>query len=491
VCVPIVTAAESEIDVADGLERAVCIYVRAIADERVRASKCFAQMTMTPMPPPPPPAPTSRLAALTASLLKRRVRQGGTNGAEAAPDKSSLEQYNQEAAAQRGQQLDFLDELAESNVQLRDLLGGIKNKIVEGRRLWQRSAEHVSHKLEDNVLASTAFGKAPIVGVTMSECQALCAAISNATLGTCKAVAFARQNGADSLDLTLWQCWLLQSIGGCSAGSFAGAVFNRRSTDGCTEPTEADNPLCIQLASSRTDLRVLDFASSESACRAGRGRPLLANPRTHLEAFSMLGYARERGITSFFSARPYSATSIVKMPWSGADGHDLEIPAGDRRCVLVSTIDSDTHGYMYAELKPCSARLADGLICESAQAAPPPPPGDTSNYPPPPPPPPPIGVTASMRWFVRREIVPRTEAICLAGLTDNDIAVLCTAFATELAKSAKAGTLSSFQPLCQPVCFHSCGGASEQDRDGFENCRDPACADTSCSEFLLRFASQN
>ena len=96
-----------------------------------------------------------------------------------------------------------------------------------------------------------------------------------------------------------------------------------------------------------------------------------------------------------------------------------------------------------------------------------------------------------MRWYTRKEVVPRTEAICLAGLTDNDIAVLCNGFATELAKSAKAGTLSSFQPLCQPVCFHSCGGASEQDRDGFENCRDPACADTSCSEFLLRFASQN
>lgn len=40
-CFPITTAAENELEVADGLERAVCVYVRAISNERVRADKCF------------------------------------------------------------------------------------------------------------------------------------------------------------------------------------------------------------------------------------------------------------------------------------------------------------------------------------------------------------------------------------------------------------------------------------------------------------------
>lgn len=99
-------------------------------------------------------------------------------------------------------------------------------------------------------------------------------------LTTCLCSSFARR------DLTLRQCFLLREIGGCSPASFAGAVFSRRSTDvrrhaqhlnpvpdichacivacivdlafapppllqSCTEPTEYDNPLCIQLANSR------------------------------------------------------------------------------------------------------------------------------------------------------------------------------------------------------------------------------------------------
>lgn len=193
-CVPITTAAENEIETADGLERSVCVYVRAIADERVRAEKCFA--TMSPSPPPPPPRPTSRLAAMTANILQRQVRQGGTDGAQAAPTEDSFDQYSSEASVARDHQVGLLESLANDNFQLRGLLGNIVNRLddTQGRRLWQRDGAHTSHNFIDNVLAQTAFGNAPIVGVTQSECEALCNAIQNETLGTCQAVAFARAN---------------------------------------------------------------------------------------------------------------------------------------------------------------------------------------------------------------------------------------------------------------------------------------------------------
>ena len=40
-------------------------------------------------------------------------------------------------------------------------------------------------------------------------------------------------------------------------------------------------------------------------------------------------------------------------------------------------------------------------------------------------------------------------------------------------------------PMCQDVCWHSCSGSSAQDRDGFEDCRGPECADAPCGDFLL------
>ena len=175
----------------DGLERSVCVYIRAIQDERVRANKCFG--TITPSPPPPPPTPGSNLIAVATAALKHRVRQGGNNGPESALDYSSMEQYRIEAEAAQKKQLAYLEKLSESNFQLRDVLGDVIKK-VEGRRLWQRTEFHQSHHLEDNILSSTAFGSAPIAGVTLEECQVLCAALRNETIGICKGVAFARLN---------------------------------------------------------------------------------------------------------------------------------------------------------------------------------------------------------------------------------------------------------------------------------------------------------
>lgn len=280
-CLPVITAAEAEnIITADGLERAVCVYVRAVQDERVRADRCFSPIS--PSPPPPPPTPQSHLAAVAAKALARRVRQGGTNGPYAANDLSSRQEYSAEAAAKQKEQLVFLDDLSDSNPQLKSILSGIQER-VGGRRLWQRDQEHRSHDFDDSILHTVAFGGAPVYGVDIAECQALCEAIDNATVGSqCKAIAYARLN-SDPRDLTLRQCYLLTGLGGCSAGSFAAAVFYRRDTDGCTAPTERDNPMCVQLASSRTDLRVMSFDDAASVCRNGKGRPRVAFPKTYLE----------------------------------------------------------------------------------------------------------------------------------------------------------------------------------------------------------------
>ena len=364
----VTTAAENEIDVADGLERAVCVYVRAIANERVRADKCFG--TLSPSPPPPPDTGQGALGLLRAAILKRQVRRGEGAGAAPVPDLTNEEQYAAEAAAAEAEQLGFLEQLAADNYQLRDILGDISAKArSEGRRLWQRPDSRGSHALAENILATSAFGTTALHGLTVAECEALCSAIDNETIGRCTAIAFARAS-AHVRDLTTRQCYLLKDIGGCTPATFAGAVYARRDTDGCTNPTAHDNPLCVQLSAGRQDLRVLDFASAEQSCRNGKGAPRVAWPKTLLESFSMLGYAREHGITAFWSDAPHEGG---EMAWTGDDGLPFVVPPGNRRCVLVSTVDTSPHGHMFAELHSCNARLADGVVCESAMAYPPPP----------------------------------------------------------------------------------------------------------------------
>ena len=448
-CVPVVTAAESDVTTpSDQTERAVCVYIRSVQDERVKAEKCFAPIA--PSPPPPPPTPASRLSAINGGLLARRVRQGLGGGQEQEVTEDSMDAYTREAEAQQAKQVEFLQQLSQNNFQLRDALGSVMDRIQgsEGRRLWQRVASHSSHYLQDNILATEAFGNAPLAGVTLAECQSLCEALEGNN-GTCLAVAYARAN-SNPRDLALRQCYLLRGTGGCTPGSFAGAIFARRDSDGCTAPTEADNPMCVQLASTRTDMRVLTFDETVSVCKHGKGRAKVAHPRSMLEAFSYLGYARERGVHAFWSDKPPEGGLMV---WSGVDGERLNVTAGERRCVLVATGDTDIHGAMFAQLKPCHARLADGVVCESAEAAPPPPPGGTGLYPPPPPPPPPVAVTASLTWYTRNTITPLTQAICLAGLADHDIYKLCTQFANELSKPTKSGTVSTFMPMCQVIAI--------------------------------------
>lgn len=116
--------------------------------------------------------------------------------------------------------------------------------------------------------------------------------------------------------------------------------------------------------------RVLDYGAARASCRQGKGAPRLPRPRSSLEAFSFLGYARERGVHAFWAEKPLRRATRQLTHWSGLDGKPFYVEAGERRCVLVATEDEDVHGFMYARMVPCTARLADGVICESGQAAP-------------------------------------------------------------------------------------------------------------------------
>lgn len=264
----------------EGLERSVCVFVRAIANERVRADKCFG--AISPSPPPPPPKGQGPLALLKAALLQRQVRRGGSSGPTKTVPLTDEEQYAKEAEEAEAAQMAYLDELAADNPQMRSVLSEISATVHAGRRLWERSADARSHDLIDNVLQTAAFGTSPITGITVAQCETLCAAIENGTVGVCKGIAFARAS-ASARDLTLRQCILLRDLGGCTPGSFAGAVFARRDTNvkrlpthsnlaskskrtveqqtviaapfpcvqGCMKPTAYDNPLCVQMAQGR------------------------------------------------------------------------------------------------------------------------------------------------------------------------------------------------------------------------------------------------
>ena len=287
-------------------------------------------------------------------------------------------------------------------------------------------------------------------------------------------------------------CHLLHTLGSCSTHDFASAIYKRRDTSGCDLATVRNNPACIQLsAGGAKDLKTMNYASSKTSCAAGKGRPRLPRPRSSLESFSMIAYAKERGVTSFF-AEQIMSTESVTTHWPGADGAGLVVPAGNSRCILLA-LNSEHVGAIYvASLMPCDHQLADGVVCESVSAAPPPPPvGGVAAVPPPAPPPPPIGISIAMRSFTRETILPFTELICSDGIIDDDLSAVCSNMVDQLAKSTRSGLSLAFNPLCNDLCWHSCSSASNVDKDSFESCSSIDCADTKCVEFALRECPTN
>lgn len=65
------------------------------------------------------------------------------------------------------------------------------------------------------------------------------------------------------------------------------------------------------------------------------------------QAFSMVGYARERGVYAFWAQKPIANQARQLTHWSGIDGKPFYYPGNnDKRCILVATEDDNIHGYM-------------------------------------------------------------------------------------------------------------------------------------------------
>ena len=129
----------------------------------------------------------------------------------------------------------------------------------------------------------------------------------------------------------------------------------------------------------------------------------------------MVGYARQQGISSFWSDSPVDTSAAVDMHWADADGNSFTYAAGDTRCVLVDSRPGIA-GSMFARMEPCHKRLGDGVVCEAATNYPPPPlrghaPPDAFHRAPAPPPPP-VALAQSRLLFVREQVRPRTELLC-------------------------------------------------------------------------------
>ena len=520
-------------------ERALCLYVRALTDERIPAARCFA--TLSPFPPPPPPTPQSTLAAIQNALRRAQLRRGGTSGPEPTPSRTEEEEYINQHVEQNHALNALLDRLSAENFQLRDALREMRPKLSDttatsGRRLFERLAGTGTHSLEQSIKTSElSVGNGALLGLTVAQCSTLCTALKNETdaMHSCNGIMFRFSEPDNAANLQTAYCYLLKvplpsahpstlrpsvdrrpttrarhrTLADVSPWNSGPPSFLAETPPAVAHPTRATIPLASSsrpiaptcasstlplpsrpVARARALLDCLD-RGRRSRCVTPRSAPLhlctlvwfylFARRRVVWQAFSMVGYARERGVYSFWAEKPTPHPDRQLTHWSGLDGKPFYYPGNhDKRCILISTESENIHGFMcvfchsiprprlspplapprtcsipralcrrYARMEPCSGRMADGVICESGFAAPPPPPdGGVSVTPPPTPPPPPIAVVASMRDFIKKEVRPRTEAICLSGLVDSDLATLCAEFATALAKSSRAGVIGAFMP---------------------------------------------
>lgn len=237
--------------------------------------------------------------------------------------------------------------------------------IVEGRRLMTRTFEYPQRLSEDFIdhPIQTQL-KEGIPGVDIAVCEALCSAINedtNITNGkNCESFAFKRSNPFSLQDQT-GRCFLLKSSGSCKAEDFAARLFTRHveSEEICHQPTPGyADEMCIQLATTRTDTRVMTHADATAiAAQTPRdpapGAGGLPLPRTSLEAGFMIALSRQEGLFAFWGASPDSSQGDVTLPWGTEGGDRLVYKQGEFRCILVSSATSSTSSKMYATLESC------------------------------------------------------------------------------------------------------------------------------------------
>ena len=192
------------------------------------------------------------------------------------------------------------------------------------------------------------------------------------------------------------------------------------------------------------------------------GSGALPLPRTVVEAMSMLAFARQQGVVAFWARSPNTEGGDVHMHWPTEDASTLVYKKGESRCILIAS-GLGPRAHMYAHIKPCDSKQASGLLTVAAAAAPPPPPGDTTVHyydPLRAPPPPPSLKRAALEVYVRKEVRPRVEAICMGGLEGVAHQTVCRAVAESLGKYQPIAGYGMVAPFCEKVCWHSCNGES-------------------------------
>jgi hypothetical protein len=140
-------------------------------------------------------------------------------------------------------------------------------------------------------------------------------------------------------------------------------------------------------------------------------------------------------------------------------------------------------------LRPCSAKLASGILTVAASVAPPPPPGSTVHGyfdPAIAPPPPPSVEQAAWGVYRKKEILPRTMALCAPGMEGRLHERLCMEMVQALGSWQVVEGIGLRAPLCRSdICWSTCEGPHVGDTDSFHTCPTPECATASCWDFLI------
>ena len=214
-------------------ERASCLFVRRIADERRRASSCFSHIAY---PYPPPPAPKNVTdASAEWSLRQQRERLNDLERYE-APRKTDSAQWAFDSAGALEGAKSMLASLGETNPILKGLLDTAVQEITDagaaGRRLMQRPEYNT--RMTDALITHeimTFYGKGGIPGVSFGSCQALCEATKQddraEVTDQCNAYAFKRAAPFSYTDQSGW-CYLLQNAGACKLEDFGVELYTRQ-----------------------------------------------------------------------------------------------------------------------------------------------------------------------------------------------------------------------------------------------------------------------
>ena len=496
--------------------RSACLFLKRLSEKRKPAKSCFARV-ISPSPPPPPPLGGLQSAQWYLSLKEQQRINGDTELPSSNEAASEAQHYTNELTDTIYEAQSMIATLGENNPLLKGLLGkgisemqtarasseSVSSDAYYGRRLMQRVyeyPEYLDKALVDHPI-QTKY-KHGIPGVSRETCEAMCEGVSvtaNASSTTeCRGIAFKRAAPFSLTDFT-GRCYLLHNLGACKPEDFAASLYTRHieSEEICHAIVPGyDNPLCVQLSSTREDVRVLTHEdatniAAQTPYNAPDGAGGLPLPRTALEAGYMIAKSREARIYSFWAATPDSSAGDVTMHWFTEGSVPLLYKKGETRCIIVSSRTSTTETAMYASLEPCDAKLADGVLTIAAAAAPPPPPGGgvASFFDPAraPPPPPSIKQHAWTIWQ-RDNVIPYTEAICSGAAGEGSAhRSICSTLLEKLGAFEFIYGVGTVAPLCNEVCWHSCDGAHTggQDDDSFANCQQPQCARTSCKTFLL------